>query len=205
MEREPLSEGTKLREVVASDYPGADIVMSYPDLWQLVQQFRWGNEPRYVAGFPPSGERPRADHFYGLSREINRTLDTYRQYRLFQPRQTHLIQVEWDSLMGAGRVIGMGRSQVHLTPIGQAQIWQGEHEAVLWECFLLSSQRQEAGWQDQWATFWQVVERDIGAKRIFTEPREPTFTEGYPDFLGRLGYAPDPNFERWWSREREGK
>jgi hypothetical protein len=46
-----------------------------------------------------------------------------------------------------------------------------------------------------------AVERDIGVKRIFTEPREPTFEEGYPEFLQQLGYAPDPNFEQWWSKE----
>ena len=50
------------------------------------------------------------------------------------------------------------------------------------------------------AQFWYAVEDDLGVKKIFTQSHEPAFEKDYPRFLEHLGYAPDPEFERWWSK-----
>jgi hypothetical protein len=81
-------------------------------------------------------------------------------------------------------------------------MWRGEQAAVLWECYGFEPLRQRANWPENLAAFWQAVERDIGVSRIFTQPQEPTFREGYPAFLSRLGYAPDPDCDRWWSKRQ---
>ena len=192
----------KLIEVAASDYPHAEIAVSFPDLWELVGRFSCQHSPRYVGGLPVSQERSRSNHFHGLSAEVNRALTSYRQYKLFEPRVVPRFQMAWNSYIGAGRIIGVGRPSVHLTPIGQAQVWHGEGETVFWECYLFENQRQQPDWQDQLRLFWQTVERDIPAGRVFTEPREPTFEQGYPEFLEQLGYAPDPAFAGWWSKQQ---
>ena len=201
MERRRPPVSTPLVEAAAADYPGAEIVVSFPDAWQLVHRFRQADTRHYVAGMPPSPERPRGDHFLGLPREVNLSLNTYRLYKLFTPRSVPLFHVAWDSRVGQGRIIGASRQRVHLQPLGQAQAWQGETEAVLWEGFLFEPARQREDWPETLAHFWQVVERDLGANRIFTQPHEPTFEAGYTEFLRTLGYTPDPNQERWWRKE----
>ena len=94
-----------------------------------------------------------------------------------------------------------GSLRVQLQPLGQAQVWTGETSGVLWECFFHGTRRGGVNWQEELATFWLVVENDMAVQTIFTQPHEPTFEEGYPDFLSRLGYAPNPDFEWWWSKE----
>ena len=197
----PFSE--KLTEVVARDYPGTtEILVGFPNSWELVHRFKRGQTPLYVAGQAPSREAPRGDHFFGLPPEINRSLTTYRLYRLFEPRSVPLFHVEWNTFIGAGRVIGSRGMQVHLQPFGQAQVWQGEHHAVMWECYGNETGRGGVNWQEELATFWQVVEADIPAHTIFTQPYEPTYPDGYPDFLRRLGYTPDPELASWWRKDR---
>ena len=69
----------KLTSAVILDYPGAaEILVSFPDEWELVHQLSRGDNPLYIAGMPPSREEPRRDHFYGLSPEINLEATTYR-------------------------------------------------------------------------------------------------------------------------------
>ncbi len=82
------------------------------------------------------------------------------------------------------------------------QVWAGETDAILGECFLYETRCGGINWQGELATFWQAVEADIPANTIFTLPHEPTYPEGYPDFLQRLGYAPDPEFTSWWCKKR---
>ncbi len=200
MEKNPRTRPEMLTVAAARNYPGSEILVTFPDRWQLVHRFRRGNTPLYVAGFPASYERTRPDQFFGLSPEINRSLDTYRQYRLFEPRPTYQFDMAWDSRTGQGQIVGGRGLQVHLQPLGQAQMWKGETNGVIWECFSHETRRGGTNWQEELAIFWQAVERDMEVKRIFTEPHEPTFEEGYTDFLSRLGYAPDSDFERWWSK-----
>ena len=40
------------------------------------------------------------------------------------------------------------------------------------------------------------------ADKLFTQPHDPAFAEGYTDFLSDLGYQPDSDFPLWWSKER---
>jgi len=200
-----LARDRLLVNTVARDYPGSEVSVSFPDSWQVVHRFRQMNKRLYVAGMPPSEERSRSDHFHGLSSEINRSLTTYRLYKLFEPRWTPLFQVAWDSRLGQGQIIGGGRNRVQLQPFGQAQIWKGERNAVIWECYLFEYGRERNDWRETLTTFWQAVERDAGVNRIFTQPHEPTFAEGYPEFLQTLGYAPDPDRERWWSKDRSAE
>lgn len=202
MVRTPLPSSEKLAVTAAKDYPGAEILVSFPDQWQFVQRLRLTDLPHYVAGFPPTSEKPHRDHFMGLSPDINRSLTIYRLYKLFEPWPTPLLRVVWDGVKDEGRVLDSCRLRVQLHPLGQAQIWTGNTEGVLWECYAFETWRRRDNWQAELATFWQAVERDMGVYRIFTQPNEPTFTEGYTEFLSRLGYAPDPNFERWWVKHR---
>lgn len=100
-----------------------------------------------------------------------------------------------------GRIIGGSGLRINLQPVGQAQIWKGYTYGVLWECFPFNNQRERENWQEELSTFWQAVEKDMGVRKIFIEPHEPIFEEGYTEFLSRLGYAPDSDFERWWSKK----
>jgi len=77
--------------------------------------------------------------------------------------------------------------------------WKGQTFGVLWECYLNETERT-ANWQETLYEIWQAVERDTKMAKIFTQPREPTFEEGYRDFLSRLGYQPDSESPGWWSR-----
>ncbi len=199
----PLSP-TKLTVAAATDYPGAEILVSFPDEWQLVQRLQSSDMPRYVAGFPPSYEKPHSDHFFGLPPEINRSLTTYRLYKLFEPWSTPLLRVVWDGVKNEGRVLDGCHLRIQLQPVGQAQIWKGASAGVLWECYTFENRRRRTYWQEELGLFWQAVERDMGVNRIFTQPHEPTFQEGYTEFLSRLGYAPDPEFEPWWSKGNRG-
>jgi hypothetical protein len=74
------------------------------------------------------------------------------------------------------------------------------NHAVLWEAYLQETRRRE-NWQDTLADVWQVVERDLNVGKVFTLPYEPTFEQGYTEFLSRLGYALDPDNPAWWSKE----
>lgn len=194
----------KLSVTATRDYPGAEILVSFPDKWQLVECLQQADRLHYVAGFPSSYEKPHRDHFLGLSPEINRSLTTYRLYKLFEPWPIPLLQVVWDQGKNEGRVLDGCQLRVQLQPVGQAQIWRGSTEGVLWECYLFESQRQQEDWQEELSSFWQAVERDMKVNRIFTQPHEPTFEPGHTDFLSRLGYAPDPECEHWWSKTISG-
>jgi hypothetical protein len=203
MERKRYSASLplKLVETVAQDYPAAEILVSFPDKWELVHRFNQDDKLLYVAKFPSSQERVRSDHFLGLSPEINRSLTEYRMYKLFQPWPQPLLQVMWDQIKGEGQILGEAGLRVQLQPIGESQVWKGATQAVLWECFLYENRQQQEGWQEELAQLWRIVEEDIRVKTIFTQPHDPSFEEEvYTDFLSRLGYAPDPDFERWWSK-----
>lgn len=71
MEKEPLP--LKLTSAVIFDYPSAsEILVSFPD------------EPRknttLCSCYATQPRKPRRDHFYGLSPEINLEMPTYRHY-----------------------------------------------------------------------------------------------------------------------------
>lgn len=196
----PLPSSEKLTVAAAKDYPGAEVLVSFPDSWQFVHRFQSADEPRYVAGFPPNYEKSKSNQFPGLPAEINRSLTIYRLYRLFEPWPTPLLQVVWDEGKHEGRILDGCRLRIQLHPIGQAQVWKGKSFGVFWEGFVYESRQHRENWQEELGLFWQAVERDMGVSRIFTQPHEPTFKEGYTEFLDRLGYAPHPRFERWWSK-----
>lgn len=200
-QRPPLPLSEKLITAANADYPAAsEIVVSFPQEWELVQALNISGNPLYVAGMPRSVERSSSDHFYGLSPEINRSLTTYRLYKLFRPRVVPHFQVAWNSYHSEGRIIGGAGTKVHLHPLGQAQIWQGEASAVLWEVYLFDAYRHRPDGLDMLAAFWQAVENDLVVTKILTAPHEPAFAGDYPAFLHDLGYAPDPEFERWWGK-----
>ena len=206
MEKEPRPQGLQLKlTVVASvDYPEAsDILVSFPDRWEFVDYLSREDTALYIGAMPSQEERPRSDHFYGLPAEVNRTLTTYRLYKLFRPWPMPRVRVSWDPTTQTGQVEGMSDLKLQLQPVGQAQMWKGQAFGVLWECYLGETGRK-ADWQDVLSRFWQAVEVDMAVERIFTQPREPTFAEGYPDFLRRLGYAADPDYPSWWSKSKPG-
>lgn len=137
----------KFTVATAIDFPTAsEILVSFPDKWELVGVLKREEQPLYVGSFPPSREKGRADQFYGLPAAINRSLTTYRLYRLFEPWPQPTILVDWDEVKGEGRVVGSGHLRIQLQPVGQAQAWSGLQVGVLWECFLHEMRRSET-WQ----------------------------------------------------------
>jgi hypothetical protein len=104
-EREPIHLRSKLTVAVGIDYPAAaEVLVSFPDQWELVHQLRRaGSSPVYIAGFPLSREEPRRDHFYGLPPEINLELVTYRLYKFFEPWPMPSVIVGWDETRGTGQ------------------------------------------------------------------------------------------------------
>jgi hypothetical protein len=200
-EQEPLALRTKLTAAAAIDYPTAfEIMVSFPDKWELVHQMAREDTSLYIAGMPSRWEEPSRDHFHGLPPGINLELDTYRLYRFFQPQPLPSFCVSWDEMTRVGRVEEPKDFKIQLQPLGQAQAWYGQEFGVIWECYLHETRRREAHWEDELLAFWRAVEEDIGVEKIFTEPLEPTFEEGYTDFLSRLGYVPDPAYPDWWSK-----
>lgn len=194
----------KLTTAVAIDHPAAaEILVSFPDKWELVHKMMRGDTPLYIAGMPPSEEEPRRDHFYGLPVEINLEVSTYRQYKMFEPWQMPSFYVSWDDAAGAGRVEKPKDLKIQLQQLGQAQAWYGKQHGVIWECYFHETRRRAKTWEEELAAFWQTVERDMAVGKVFTEPREPTFEEGFTKFLNRLGYSPDPDYPRWWSKPSE--
>src|SRR6185503_11771819 len=99
--------------------------------------------------------------FPGLPPKINRSLTTYRLYRLFEPWPTPLLRVVWDEIKNEGRVLDGCRLRIHLQPIGQAQVWKGKSFGVLWEGYVYASRQQRENWQEELGLFWQAVERDM--------------------------------------------
>lgn len=197
--RFPTPFPTKLTEAVAQYYPGAEILVSFPDKWQWITSFKREYTSLYVAGLPPTLEQLSSTHFRDLSPEINHSLTRYRLYKLFEPWPSQRFQVAWNTHTGEGQLQDHGRPQVQLRPIGQAQAWTGNRYGLLWEAYLFDSQQQPY-WMDTLGQFWQAVEQDMRVDTIFTQPHEPTFSEGYTDFLSRLGYGPDPDFAGWWRK-----
>lgn len=199
MEREHLRP--KLIGATASDYPSAtEILVSFPEEWELVERMSRGNTPLYIAAMQPEEERPRRDQFYGLSPEINLTLTAYRLYKFFRPWPMPSIVASWNVATGRGRVERVDDLKVQLQSIGQAQAWFGETYGVLWECYFDETRRREPGWQEELAAIWRIVEKSMEVTKMFTQPREPAFEEGYAEFLTRLGYEPDASCPKWWSK-----
>jgi hypothetical protein len=206
MERPPSDEPPRFRQklvtVVAADFPAArEVLVSYPDQWELIGSWRRQDWPLYAAGLPPTPERPRRDHFRGLPPAINLALTTYRAYKLFEPWPQHVIPVHWDPVQSQGRVAPGGHFHVRLQPIAKAQVWTGADVGLIWECYTTESRRREH-WQEELATFWRAVEHDMDVVKTLTQPHEPAFPDGYTDFLSALGYQPDADYPLWWSRER---
>lgn len=193
----------KLRAAVARDYPAAtEILLSFPETWELTQVLRTGDAipPIYVGAFPTGKEKPRRDHFAGLSPEINLSLTSYRLYKFFQPWVTPNVLIDWNAKTGVGRVSGYGDTRINLQSLGQAQVWFGKDVAILWECYFAESRRTMQLWKETLASVWQTVEKDVAVGKIFTAPHEPEFVEGYKEFLTHLGYSQDRGHPVWWSK-----
>ncbi len=185
------------------DYPAAsEILVSFPDKWELIHQMERESTPLYIAAMPPSQEQPRQGHFYGLTPEINSELTTYRLYRFFRPWLMPSVTVAWDEAAGEGQVVGGGPLTIQLQPLGQAQAWIGQTCGVLWENYLHETARRKANWQETLYEIWQAVEKNMEVGKIFTQPHEPAFEGDYTEFLSRLDYHPDPESPGWWSKGR---
>jgi hypothetical protein len=191
----------KLVTAVMIDFPEVrEVLVSFPDEWEIVRSFRWQDLPVYAAALPWEEEKPRRDQFYGLSAEINLTLKKYRHLKLFEPWPQPVIPIVWDVEKGEGRVARGGHIDVRLQPIAEAQVWAGDTFGLIWECYPTQSRRKE-DWQEELATFWRAVEADMRVTKLFTQPHDSAVPQGYTDFLHTLGYQPDPDFRLWWSKE----
>lgn len=203
VEREHPSSFRNLVDVARQDFPAAsEVLLSFPDRWEFIDTVQHAGGQIYVAGFPIERSFSRREHFEGLPAEINVDLVFYRLYKFFQPWPIPQLLVEWNPRQGEGRVIGDRGFKLQLQPIGQAQAWFGVSHAVLWECYL-SESRRFANWQETLVNLWDLVEKDIGAPKIFTAPHEPAFPEGYREFLTSLGYSADAEHSLWWSKQRD--
>ena len=202
VEREHPSSTRTLIEVARQDFPAAsEVLVSFPDQWEFIDEVRHAGGQLYIAGFPIERSFTGRDHFEGLPAEINVDLVFYRLYKFFQPWPMPQLIVEWNQRRGEGRVIGDRGFKLQLQPVGQAQAWFGGSHAVLWECYFDES-RRSANWQETLAEVWHLVEKDIAVPKFFTAPHEPAFPEGYRDFLTRLGYAADSEHPLWWSKRQ---
>jgi hypothetical protein len=200
VEKEHISPPPKLIDVAARDYPRAsEILISFPDQWEYVNTLTSKERVLYIGAFPWERSRPTRDHFHGLAPEINVSLVFYRLYKFFEPWPMPQVTVEWNSSQRHGRVTEVEGFQLQLQQMGQAQAWFGLTDAVLWECYFQETRRR-GNWEETLAETWQSVEHDLKVNRIFTAPREPTFEEGYTDFLARLGYSLDLENPDWWSK-----
>lgn len=120
-EHEPTHLKPKLRTAVAVDFPTAsEVLVSFPDEREVIGSVKRDGLVLYIAGLDTETERPSADHFYGLSPEINMALTHYRHYKLFQLWPMPTIVASFDPFLGVGssgtaalelgrRFLGVGR------------------------------------------------------------------------------------------------
>ncbi|MBI1802798.1 MAG: hypothetical protein HYR71_14320, partial [Chloroflexi bacterium] len=153
----------------------------------------------YVARFPPARERPRFDHFAGLSPEVNLSLGEYRLYKFFRPWPSPRLLMVWNHHNPQRLMLGVNDLQVQLQPLGQAQAWVGPHAAVLWECYL-QAQGREGRWRERLAALWRAVEGDLRGRTLYTPSYEPTIEQGYTEFLSERGYVEIGGNARWWCK-----
>lgn len=187
-------------DVAAHDFPTAsEVLVSFPEAWELVDKLDTEAGLLYIACFPIERSRPTRNHFAGLTPEINVSLVFYGLYKFFQPWPMPTVRVKWDPRAGSGRVIGMGESKLQLQPVGQAQAWFGLTDAVIWECYAHELWRGSGGEQTL-TKLWGKVEEDVRSPKLWTLPHEPTFEQGYTEFLAGIGYAQDAQCPDWWSR-----
>jgi hypothetical protein len=190
----------RLTAAVLADYPEAtEVLVSFPERWELVKRLGRPGAPLYLAALPADVERPRRERFYDLPAVVILSTTRHRLYRLFRPWPAPLLTIDWDPFTGRGRVEEVRGHQTHLHEVGQAQAWYGRKYGLVWECYLNEAGREE-GWPEDMAAIWRAVEEELGVAKLYTLPHEPTFREGYPEFLARLGYAPDPHSPAWWSK-----
>lgn len=214
------SEGTLLAGAILADYPGASqVLLSFPDDWEIVAKLTRGERTIYVGAFAPEQQRPDRDHFCGLSAATNLALDRYRHYKFFTPWAMPSLYVRFVNGSDTGHVVGYGPLRVQMREVGQAQVWYSSSPrsreeldsaesastggvALIWECYTFTTCR-DAGWLEGLSALWQVIECDlnaIGIRQIYTQPKEPTISDGYEDLLLNLGYAPDGECPAWWSK-----
>lgn len=173
--------------------------MSFPDKWEFVDTVPHEKGPLYVAGFPIERAFVGREHFEGLGPEINVDLVFYRLYKFFQPWPVPRVTMEWDNSQPRGRVKGVQEGNLQMQPVGQAQAWFGVNVAVLWECYLEESRREEND-PARLASLWRVIENDVRVRKLYTLPHEPSFAGDYPEFLKGLGYQPAVETQGWWSK-----
>jgi hypothetical protein len=153
-----------------------------------------------MASLPSSREASQKNHFHGLPPIINESLTTCTHYKLFRPWLSPVLTVGLNEVTGVGRVESVDSVNIQLKTAGQAQVWQGESVAVLWECYILGASQEATTDYEELRQFWQAVEKDIGVPHLLTLPYDPAFQEGYTDFLSSLGYVADPVTLGWWRK-----
>jgi hypothetical protein len=110
------------------------------------------------------------------------------------------LTVGLNEVTGVGRVESVDSVNIQLKTAGQAQVWQGESVAVLWDCYILGASQEATTDYEELRQFWQAVEKDIDVPHLLTLPYDPAFQEGYTDFLSSLGYVADPVTLGWWRK-----
>lgn len=200
MEQERPPTSRKLTDVLKEEFPStARVLVSFPDKWEYVETVPHEDGKLYIAGFPIERAFTGREHFEGLEPEINVDLVFYRLYKFFQPWPVPQVTMEWDHTQRRGRVMGVQEGKLQMQPVGQAQAWFGVNAAVLWECYLEESRREEND-PASLASLWRAIEKDVRAPKLLTLPHEPSFHGDYPEFLKGLGYQPDTETQGWWSK-----
>jgi hypothetical protein len=146
----------------------------------------------------PKGRNVALDKKWGAPTVIHDGVTVAKDIELSDPFENMGAQLLKEAATKTNEVAGDSTT----TATVLAQVWHGDRDAVLWECYMSEQARME-NWQEELADFWQAVERDVGVERFFTQPHEPTFIEGYRKFLRRPGYAPDTTYDSWWSKHLE--
>lgn len=200
MEHERPRSALKLIDIARHDFPQAsETLVSSPDRWEYLDTIKTTDHQLYIAGFPIERTHTSRDHFAGLPPETNVSLVFYRLYKIFRPRQMPTVFVNWNAHAGSGTVAGFGDVKLQLQPVGQAQVWFGVTDALIWECYFDESQRR-GGWEERLSEVWKIIEKDVSTENLWTAPHEPAYPDGYSEFLTRLGYARNTQYPIWWTK-----
>lgn len=100
-----------------------------------------------------------------------------------------------------GKVSEVSGIKSNTTEIGRAQIWYGNNDGVIWECYPHNSVLETFGFDYKKILdlFWETIEKrmeKLGIKTIFTHDDDPIYrnkkasmsTSDFQDFLNERGY-----------------
>lgn len=180
--RHSFSPSATLTEAATREYPGAEIAVSFPDHWELVHRFKRANTPLYVAGFPPSQEQVRGDHFFGLPSEINQSLTTYRLYKLFELKPVYQFEASWDTRIGKGALLAAVGCALTCNLWGRLRYGRVTHMAFFGSAFRSTISENEKTGKRSYLPSGRRLRRIWACERFSSNPMNQYLRKGIPSF-----------------------